>query len=145
MKLHLPAMMLGMLLVTSAHATSPIHVEAHGSVRHPGMHTFPADARLSTAALAARPDDSACMLAAALLRAHAIPAQSRLKAGLLFDLDLLAAHPIARQSQLESSLSRWRRATFAYAQPLSAYRRARKSDLGGSSRRMGEIEATQQT
>ena len=93
MKLHLPAMMLGMLLVTSAHATSPIRVEACGNVRHPGMHTLPADARLSTAALAVHPDDNAYMLAAALLRAHAIPAQSRLKAGLLFDLELLAAQP----------------------------------------------------
>nr|WP_269791911.1 capsule biosynthesis GfcC family protein [Stenotrophomonas sp. Iso1] len=57
------------------------------------MHALPLDARLSAAALAARPDNDAYMLGAALLRAQAIPAQSRLKAGLLFDLELLAAQP----------------------------------------------------
>ncbi|MNV13767.1 hypothetical protein D3C71_1044230 [compost metagenome] len=93
MKLHLPAVMLCMLLATSAQAASPIRVEARGSVRHPGMHTLPADARLSAAALAARPNGNAYMLGAALLREQAIPAQSRLKVGLLFDLELLAAQP----------------------------------------------------
>ena len=93
MKLPLPTLMLGMLLAASAQAASPIRVEARGSVRQPGMHTLPADARLSAAALAAHPDDSAYMLGAALLREQAIPAQARLKAGLLFDLELLAAQP----------------------------------------------------
>lgn len=93
MKLHLPAVMLGMLLATSTQAVSPIRVEARGNVRHPGTHTLPADARLSAAALATRPDENAYMLGAALLREQAIPAQSRLKAGLLFDLDLLTAQP----------------------------------------------------
>ncbi|MGH8052662.1 MAG: capsule biosynthesis GfcC family protein [Stenotrophomonas sp.] len=91
MNQRLPAAILGMMLAASSHAASPINIEALGSVRHPGMHTLPTDARLSAAALAAGPDEQAYMLGAALLRSQAVPAQARLKAGVLFDLELLAA------------------------------------------------------
>ncbi|WP_449467084.1 capsule biosynthesis GfcC family protein [Stenotrophomonas humi] len=93
MNLHLSAAMLGMMLAASAQAASPISVEVRGSVRHAGMHILPAGARVSAAALAARPDENAYMLGAALLRDQAIPAQAGLKAGLLHDLDVLAAQP----------------------------------------------------
>jgi len=46
-------------LVPHAHASSPINVESAGHVRKPGMHTLPAEARLSAAALAAAPDEEA--------------------------------------------------------------------------------------
>ncbi len=93
MKLQLFAGLLGMLLAATAQAVTPIHIQARGSVRQPGSHTLPASARLSAAALAAAPDGNAYMLGAALLRSDALPAQARLKAGLLFDLERLAEAP----------------------------------------------------
>lgn len=82
---------LALALACHAHASSPINVEAAGHVRNPGMHTLPAEARLSTAALAAAPEEEAYMLGAALLRQRALTPQTRLKAGLLFDLETLAS------------------------------------------------------
>ncbi|MEF8765896.1 MULTISPECIES: capsule biosynthesis GfcC family protein [Stenotrophomonas] len=82
---------LALALATHAHASSPIGVEAVGHVRNPGAHTLPAQARLSAAALAAAPDTEAYMPAASLLRQRSLLPQTRLKAGLLFDLETLAS------------------------------------------------------
>lgn len=84
---------IGLLPVAPAQAGPPITIEAQGSVRNPGSHALPAGARLSNAALAARPDENAYMLGAALLRRQSIPSQAALKAGLLFDLEQLAKQP----------------------------------------------------
>ncbi|MEN5273466.1 capsule biosynthesis GfcC family protein [Stenotrophomonas lactitubi] len=82
---------LALALSFHAHASSPIGVETAGHVRNPGAHTLPAGARLSAAALAAAPDAEAYMLGAALLRQRSLLPQTRLKAGLLFDLETLAS------------------------------------------------------
>jgi hypothetical protein len=85
------AVALGVALAGAAGASSPISVETYGHVRSPGTHMLASDARLSDAAIAAAPDESAFMAGAALLRSDAVLAQARLKAGLLFDLETLAA------------------------------------------------------
>nr|WP_099559442.1 capsule biosynthesis GfcC family protein [Stenotrophomonas geniculata] len=82
---------LALALASHSHASSPIGVEAVGHVRNPGAHTLPARARLSAAALAAAPDTEAYMPGAALLRQRSLLPQTRLKAGLLFDLETLAS------------------------------------------------------
>ncbi len=82
---------LALALAFNAHASSSISVEALGHVRNAGTHTLPAEARLSAVALAAAPDEEAYMLGAALLRQRAQMPQTRLKAGLLFDLETLAS------------------------------------------------------
>lgn len=91
MKPQLIVMALGVVLASTGQAASHIQVEAFGHVRSPGPHTLASDARLSAAALAAAPDEHAYMAGAALLRTNSVEAQARLKAGLLFDLETLAA------------------------------------------------------
>lgn len=68
-------------------------VVVEGAVERPGTREYPADTRLSKAVLAARPRIDAYPLGAALLRRSAVTAQTRDKAGLLFDLDTLADQP----------------------------------------------------
>jgi capsule biosynthesis protein GfcC len=87
--IRLAAISLGAAASVLAHASPALDVELIGSVRNPGPHTFPDNARLSDAALAAAPDEQSYMLGAAWLRnSEAIP-QTRLKTGILFDLELL--------------------------------------------------------
>ena len=88
---HLIVMALGAVLAGTVQAASPIVVEAYGQVRGPGPHTLAGNARLSAAALAAAPDEHAYFAGAALLRADNTAQQTRLKAGVLFDLETLAA------------------------------------------------------
>lgn len=91
MKLLLPALALGLATSVAASAAPAVSVEVLGEVAVPGMHTFGVGARLSDAALAAQPTPSAYPLAAAWLRpALALP-QTRLKAGVLFDLEQIEA------------------------------------------------------
>jgi len=70
-------------------AAQLITVEVLGKVRHPGSVTCASGARLSDAALAGAPDKDSYILGTALLRRSEIIAQTRLKAGILFDLDVL--------------------------------------------------------
>ncbi|WP_172838062.1 capsule biosynthesis GfcC family protein [Stenotrophomonas sp. LM091] len=70
-------------------ASPLITVEVTGSVRNPGSLTLVSGARLSDAALIGAPDEDSYVLGAALLRRSELVAQTRLKTGLLFDLDML--------------------------------------------------------
>lgn len=85
------ALALGVALAGATEASSPISVETYGHVQSAGRHALADDARLSAAAIAAAPDENAYMAGAALLRTDAVLPQARLKAGLLFDLETLAA------------------------------------------------------
>lgn len=64
-------------------------VQVEGEVDAPGIVTLEGKARLDDAALAAKVRPRAYVAAAAWLRPSLVPQQTRLKAGLLFDLDLL--------------------------------------------------------
>jgi len=75
-----------------AAAAATLEVQVSGAVAHPGKYPLPAGSRFADAVLAAMPDSQAGYpLGAAVLRTQAVPAQLRLKAGLLFDLKELAA------------------------------------------------------
>ena len=87
--LRLAALALGVAVSSSLHAAPSITVEVLGSVRNPGMLTLPVTSRLSDAALAGVPDDRSYMLGAALLKRSELVVQTRLKAGLLFDLEAI--------------------------------------------------------
>lgn len=93
MMLRLTTLVLGIGMGYCANAAAPTHVEVTGQVRTSGSQTLPAESRLSVAALAASPTADAYMLGAALLRESALKPQTRLKAGLLFDLETLASQP----------------------------------------------------
>lgn len=96
------------LIVASAQA-APVLATASGSVHNPGRHPLPAGSRLSHLALAATPTSDAYMLGAALLRDQARTEQTRLKAGLLFDLDQLIMQNHSAPAMVASlqQLSRW--------------------------------------
>lgn len=66
-----------------------IPVEVLGAVSRPGVQQLPDGTRLSAAAIAAQPNGHAYMIGAALLRRESRLGQSRLKAGLMFDLEAL--------------------------------------------------------
>lgn len=89
MKQRLFALALGLAVCDPIVAAPAIHVDVLGQVRDPGVQILPAGARLSDAALAAQPLPGAYPLAAAWLRRAEQLAQTRLKAGILFDLGLL--------------------------------------------------------
>ncbi len=93
MMLRLTMLMLGIGMASGVSAAAPIQVEVTGNVRNGGSQAIPAGTRLSVAALAAIPTEDAYLLGAALLRQSALQSQTRLKAGLLFDLETLAAQP----------------------------------------------------
>jgi len=79
----------GVAASASLHAAPQVTVEVSGSVRNPGTLTLTSGARLSDAALAGAPDERSYMMGAALLRRGELIAQTRLKAGLLFDLEMI--------------------------------------------------------
>ncbi len=93
MMLRLTTLMLGLGIGCCASAAAPIHIEVTGHVRTSGSQSIPAGSRLSVAALAAFPTEDAYLSGAALLRRGAVESQTRLKAGLLFDLETLASQP----------------------------------------------------
>lgn len=93
MMLRMTTLMLGIGMGCGASAATPIHVEVTGHVHASGSQSIPAGSRLSVAALAASPTEDAYLLGAALLRHSAVESQTRLKAGLLFDLEALASQP----------------------------------------------------
>lgn len=77
-----------LLRAASAHAAT-VPVEASGSVHNPGKHQLPSGSRLSGLALTAAPTTDAYILGAAQLREPQRLEQTRLKAGLMFDLQQL--------------------------------------------------------
>jgi len=79
----------GVAASASLHAAPQVTVEVSGSVRNPGTLTLTSGARLSDAALAGAPDERSYMMGAALLRRSELIAQTRLKTGLLFDLEMI--------------------------------------------------------
>lgn len=87
--LRLAALALCAAVSCSVCAAPLITVEVTGSVRTPGALTLVSSSRLSDAALAAEPDEHSYFLGAALFRRSELVAQTRLKTGLLFDLELL--------------------------------------------------------
>jgi Capsule biosynthesis GfcC len=89
------ALLLGTITAATATAAPQVSVEVMGHVSHPGPQILPAGARLSDAILAANPQASAYPLAAAWLRASEQIAQTRLKAGVLFDLAQLVENTSA--------------------------------------------------
>lgn len=84
-----------LLLVCSGAASARMEVLAAGDVAHSGAMILPDGARLSTAALAADPRPDAYMLGAAWLRPSLVRQQTRLKAGVLYDLGALHARALA--------------------------------------------------
>ena len=74
------------LMLACPFAAGAVQVRAGGAVAHAGILDLNAGARLSDAALAARPLPQAYMLGAAWLRPGLDVDQRRLKAGVLFDL-----------------------------------------------------------
>jgi hypothetical protein len=93
--MRLRACLLGLLLVHALPSmAASVDVQVAGEVRQPGTIRLPAGSRFADAVLSAMPDPrSSYPLAAAALRVQAEPAQRRLKAGLLFDLQALAEAP----------------------------------------------------
>lgn len=93
--LRLAALALGVAVTVSLHAAPTKTVEVMGSVGNPGTLVLASDARLSDAARAAAPDGRSYMLGAALLKHSEIVPQTRLKTGILFDLERLESRDSA--------------------------------------------------
>ncbi|MEG1681140.1 MAG: capsule biosynthesis GfcC D2 domain-containing protein, partial [Stenotrophomonas sp.] len=83
--------------------------EASGSVHNPGKHQLPSGSRLSRLALTAAPTADAYLLGAALLRKPQRLEQTRLKAGLMFDLEQLESTATSKSAVAVSiqQLLRW--------------------------------------
>lgn len=88
-------------------ASVPVVVSVEGAVNAPGRYALPARTRLSEAVLRASPSSAAYPLAAALLREKYLTAQTRLKAGLLYDLQVLQADPSKDTAAVARALSQW--------------------------------------
>jgi len=82
-----------LLAAMPAARAQEVRVEVSGEVRQPGARQLPNGSRLAAAAVAAGPTMEAYPLGAALLRADAEVEQRRLKAGLLYELEVLATFP----------------------------------------------------
>lgn len=78
-----------MLSIDAVAAPTRIQVQVDGAVAQAAVLTLQGHARLSDAAIAARPLPAAYMLGSAWLRPTLLTSQRRLKAGVLFDLDSL--------------------------------------------------------
>lgn len=95
-------------MLAHAHATE---VEVRGAVASPGTRKLPERARLSDAALAASVSPDAYLLGAAWMRPSQHPGQQRLKAGLLFDLDVVRQQALqsdrVRLAELARSMGAW--------------------------------------
>ena len=84
------------LACLAAPAAARVQVRVDGAVARPGIVDLKDAARLSDAALAAQVQPGAYMLGAAWLQPSQVPAQQRLKAGVLFDLDSLHLRALQR-------------------------------------------------
>jgi len=82
----------GLLLWACYSAALATQVQVSGAVAHPGHLELTGPARISDAALAAKPLPQAYVRGAAWLRPSLMEAQQRLKAGVLFDLATLRQH-----------------------------------------------------
>lgn len=99
------AAMLAVSLPTQSAET--IDVTVAGQVLKPGVYRFEEGARLNNAASAGQVSASAWFLGAALLRDSALEAQTRLKAGLLFELNMNGVHARSRNNEpLQALLGR---------------------------------------
>ncbi len=95
----LGACAIALLLNPIAVAAATVQVEASGAVAAAGVQTLKDGARLSDAALAAKPLPQAYMEGAAWLRSGLLKPQERLKAGILFDLVSLRQRAQHRSQQ----------------------------------------------
>lgn len=102
MKRALALLFMLQLCTDAAYASSE---EVSGSVHNPGLHQLPSDSRLSHLALAAAPTADAYILGTALLRESQRPEQTRLKAGLIYDLEQLTHHA-GRKPAVAASIRR---------------------------------------
>jgi len=75
------------------HALADVQVTVAGAVVRPGAQSWPEGSRFSAAVLAATPTEEAYPLGASVLRAAELPAQRALKAGVLYDLNVIATAP----------------------------------------------------
>lgn len=90
--IHFRNLTAGILLGVSAislSAQSLADITVSGDVRNPGSLTFTPHMRLLDAVTQARPNPESYWLAAAWLNQHLLEQQTRLKAGVLFDLQML--------------------------------------------------------
>lgn len=88
---------------------APLQVQVEGAVEQPDSYRVAPGARISTAVVAARPDERAYPLGAAWLRREQLSAQTRLKAGLLYDLQALQGQADTRAdiSATAAALQSW--------------------------------------
>ncbi|HEY2344296.1 MAG TPA: capsule biosynthesis GfcC family protein [Xanthomonadaceae bacterium] len=77
------------LAVAQTQAQELIHLTVTGAVAHPGSKVFTGAPRLADAVKAAQVHRDAYIAGAALMRSELLPAQTRVKAGLLFDLGII--------------------------------------------------------
>jgi hypothetical protein len=82
-------------LPSLAQSVATLNVEAAGAVGRPGSATYPSDARLSSAALAAKVEPDAYMLGAAWLQPMLQREQLRLRAGLVYELGAIRRQAIS--------------------------------------------------
>jgi hypothetical protein len=104
------ALLLGLLLPTVALAAAPakLRVTVRGAVTHAGTVAVPAGARLADVALAAGVRADAYPLGADWQVPSRVPAQRALKAGLVFDLRVLAdAARLRGDTALHALAARW--------------------------------------
>lgn len=95
----------GLALLWAASVVCQADVRVSGEVRSPGAVALAPGARLLDAVLAAQPDAQGYWLAAAWLRQPLIEPQTRLKAGVLFDLDSLHRDALASSRTSRASLA----------------------------------------
>lgn len=95
------------LLGTTPSQAQMLHVQVEGAVAHPGEQTLPPDARRAQAVIAAQPTSEAYAVGAALLRQDNIVPQTRLKAGLLYDLKALAQYEKSPLAEAALALHDW--------------------------------------
>lgn len=105
-------LMLALVFAGAAQAQSEtLQVRVEGAVQRPSVFEVPNGTRLAEVLLAAMPTDAAYTPAAALLRPAAIEAQTRLKAGVLHDLQALqgaravSAATVDAAARLEAELA----------------------------------------
>ncbi|UNK42209.1 capsule biosynthesis GfcC family protein [Luteimonas sp. S4-F44] len=103
---------LALLTASVAQAESgTLQVRVDGAVQRPADYQVPTGTRLADVLLAAMPTDAAYTTGAALLRPSALEAQTRLKAGVLHDLQAVQAganvpsSTIATAARLETELA----------------------------------------
>lgn len=89
--LSIACLVAGLFSAAPGASAQDVRVQVSGEVRQPGEHALPAGSRFADAVLAAGPTAQAYPLGAAVLRPAVEAEQQRLKAGLLYDIELLAA------------------------------------------------------